>query len=722
MAKYICNGAQCKCTLGTKEGTLGVKSQSKIFIQDKLMATEKEKTFLPNFISCNKTNPPTPCQPIINAPWEKTKSNVLQREYKGLLESSTATCSSGGTISILDSKQAETKNVIFGDYSSEPKEISKVYAKVRTLASYKGEFGFDWIDVDPETMEIQKIQDVPFKDVEYFYKKGNSTDDLGNIIAKSADEPGAIQVIQQNYGLINFCDHVDIPFVLLKPYQEVTLSLEVFFEGDSQDDYISITGDEFYSFKITGEEERKDENDKTTKKKIIANEKLPLTIKCLKESLNKNYYFLHTGAKGPREIGGLSMMENKVLKLKFRVIALVSNEGNPNEKAKALFQKFADAEVTKYLNENSLNQAGYEIEIENQKMFDDLNPANLDDYLYAFDKEDWKNKNYFDTKEKEGITVETLFETLEKDSGKKDENNNPIIETISLDFVTLKEYNKKIKSYTGGLIILADYESKNNTGAFSRTFPLNHYMLMIYSTNTTSKETYSHEIGHMLGLPHLFYDSKEKEAYRIARENILGNGEPENNPDGTKNEKHTPGILKTIEKTKKLNQDYYRHKNLKAIKKNILKSLDNLIKKYESISNKYKEHKKRVKALYINYADSDKINPTQTKAQYIAVCDNWINLSNELIGENNLAKENLSKQNDLAYVTLDLVGNFLRQDYLKLLNQNLNYYNIAINQMHSNYLLFNKKSTKNMMDYSNEKLFLMHNQIIIMRNDIQHYT
>lgn len=92
------------------------------------------------------------------------------------------------------------------------------------------------------------------------------------------------------------------------------------------------------------------------------------------------------------------------------------------------------------------------------------------------------------------------------------------------------------------------------------------------------------------------------------------------------------------------------------------------------------------------------------------------------MGENNLAKENLSKQNDLAYVTLDLVGNFLRQDYLKLLNQNLNYYNIAINQMHSNYLLFNKKSTKNMMDYSNEKLFLMHNQIIIMRNDIQHYT
>lgn len=72
------------------------------------------------------------------------------------------------------------------------------------------------------------------------------------------------------------------------------------------------------------------------------------------------------------------MMENKVLKLKFRVIALVLSDNNLNEKAKVLFRKFKDNGITKYLNESSLNQAGYEVEIENQAMFDDLETVGLD--------------------------------------------------------------------------------------------------------------------------------------------------------------------------------------------------------------------------------------------------------------------------------------------------------------------------------------------------------
>ncbi|MEP6804123.1 MAG: DUF4280 domain-containing protein [Flavobacterium sp.] len=717
MAKYICNGVQCKCTMGTKDGALDVKSQTKIFIQDKLMATENEKSFVfPNFTSCKIQNPPIPCQPAIEAPWSSTKNNVLQSEHKGLLEASTAFCTFGqGEISILDSKQSDTKNVIFGDYSSEPKEISKVYAKVRTLEDYDGEFGFDWVDVNPETMEIQKIQGVPFSDAEYFYKKGNSPQDLGDIIPVSQDTAGTIQAIKENYDLINFCDYVDTPFVLLKPGENATLSLEVFFEGESHDDYISITGDEFYSFKIDGEEERKDENDKTTKKKIVANEQLQLTINCSKESLGKKYFFLHTGAKGPREIGGLSMMENKELKLKFRVIALVSNEGNPNEKAKALFKKFKNAGVKNYLNNNSLNQAGYAIEIEN---FDAMDAVDVDDYFYAFDKKDWENKKYYKLEN----NTEMLFYNIDVDSGKKNEQGEPIMITKSIDYTTIEEYYKKSK-YKGGLIILGDGKSMNSdAGAFSRPDPLNHYTLFVYNSNTGSKDTYAHEISHMLGLPHLFYHIKEKDTYQSTKYNILGNGEPEQ-IDGKKNPKNIPGILKTIEKTKDTNKDYYSHTNLTGIKKDLLNSLDNLIKKFESISDKNKEDKRTVKAKYINYPDSYKINSSQTKAQYIAVCDTWINLAIKLIGENNLAKENLSNQRDLGYITLNLVGNFLKKDYLKLLNQNLEYYNLVINQMNSNYIMFKQSSTENMMDYYNneKRFFFMHNQIMIMRNDIQNY-
>lgn len=715
MAKYIVNGAKCKCTLSTSEGMLEVKSQSKIFIQNKLMATENEKTFLPNFISCNKTHPPTSCQPDITASWNNTKSDAFQSKQKGLLEDSNCTCNSGGKISIVDSKQSEPKIVIFGDYSSEPKEISKVYAKVRTLNDYSGEFGFDWIDVDPETTEIQKIQGVPFSDVEYFYKKGNSSQDLGDIIPVSQDKSGAIQAIQENYGLINFCDYVDTPFVLLKPGQEITLSVEVFFEGDAQDDYISITGDEYYDFDFVDE----DKNEKTKKKKIVANEKLKLKIKCLKESFDKTYYFLHTGIKGPREIGGLSMMENKVLKLKFRVIALVSNEGNPSAKARALFEKFANAGVGEYLNKKSLNQGGYEVEIENQEMFNNLNnpDVNLDDYFYAFDKEDWKSKKYFDIKENNGITIETLFQNIEVNS-----------QTISLDFVTIEEYNKT-KSYSGGLIILADYNCTNdNTGAFSRTSPLNHYALMVYSTNTVAKDTYAHEIGHMLGLPHLFYDSKEKDAYRIARENILGNGKPEFiiiNGKQVENPDCILSIDRQIQKSLSETINYIR-KEVYARKSTLITQLLHSNTFFINEKNKQQINKTRIENLYRGQPDSVIVagsgSNTQTKGEYLSICNKIISNYTKYTQENTSAVNQLNslKDNDkIKNHKYDIY--FKASHYTVILRETKIYHYNTINQIHSNYLIFKQATTKNIMDYNSDKTFYFHNQIKVMRDDLQNY-
>ena len=694
MAKYICNGAQCKCTMGTKDGTLEVKSQTKIFIQDKLMATENEKTFLPNFTSCNKTNPPTPCQPTIVTPWTSTKSNVFQSEHKGLLEASTATCTFGkGTISILDSKQSDTKNVIFGDYSSEPKEISKVYAKVRTLEDYNGEFGFDWVDVDPETMEIQEIQGVPFSDAEYFYKKGNSPQDLGDIIPVNQDKGGAIQAIQENYDLINFCDYVDTPFILIKPHEQATLSLEFFFEGESQDDYISITGDEYYDFEIKGGEK----NGKTTKKKIVAKEQLQLTINCSKESLDKKYFFLHTGAKGPREIGGLSMMENKELKLKFRVIALVSNEGNPSAKAKALFAKFRDNGITEYLNKNSLNQAGYEVEIENQQMLTNLdNPSvNLDDYFYAFDKEDWTRKNYYKLEN----NVEMLFKDINIDSGKRNEKGEPIIITKSIDYVTIEEYNKKLKEkYSGGLIILTDARSMGTVGAFSRFVPFNHYTLFVYSTNIETKQTYAHEIGHMLGLNHTFYLGEEgfKEKWDQLQE-------------------YKTDIIKTQNSTNPMSEFF----TVTTTRSLIIQALDktNIFLQNEITSRKRNYNK----ALGSNGSftfGGKSVSKSVFLAKMLAVITQQENQKKSNIQ----AKEEFSLTKDKIYIDYNKIDNssyfILKENTLSIKRDFLKYYSFFLAK---NYLLYKKGSTRNMMDYSTNRNCFHFHQIKIMRDDYKNY-
>ncbi len=741
MAKYICNGAQCKCTLGTEEGALKVESQSKIFIQNKLMATENEKTFSKNFTNCNRQSPNPPCTPDIKAPWTNTKSNVFQTENKGLLEDSECVCSFGGKISIKDSKQSDTKNVVFGDYSSEPKEISKVYAKVRTLETYNGEFGFDWVDVDPETMEIQKIQGVPFGQVEYFYKKGNSTQDLGNIVSKNDDEPGALKAIQENYGLINFDNHFEMPFVLLKPGQPVKLSLEVFFEGESQDDYISITGDEYYDFEIKGGEK----NGKTTKKKIVAKEQLQLTINCSKESLDKKYFFLHTGAKGPREIGGLNMMENKVLKLKFRVIALVSNEGNPNEKAKALFKKFKNAKIAEYLNKNSLNQAGYEVEIENKIMFEnpnnpnnpDINPdINLDDYLYAFDKEDWTKEKYFSKDPKrlryyEGYNKDGVWDTLSEvqegqlgdlleEDGIDNEGNikYKIKKQNDIDYITIDAYKKKLnaklKNYdSGGIIILSDFEcTDSNIVAYSRDSPVDHYALFVYSSGINTKVNYSHEIGHMLGLKHIFFRNKDIENFKISKTYI--------------NEKIAQRIV--IESQ---NFSYYTLNTPIITKKNlIIKALNNynlsVRKDINRREAKYKKDEKLNGKFSINTTEivngQIKIVPKiVTKQEYLNFSRIPINKMEKEEKDNISAIEEFKKAQDI-YTSFERKNglSLFKEDYIFILNDFENYY---IELISSNYIGFYEEETQNIMDYgpdSNRFRFLNH-QIKIMRKDYENY-
>jgi catabolite regulation protein CreA len=65
---------------------------------------------------------------------------------------------------------------------------------------------------------------------------------------------------------------------------------------------------------------------------------------------------------------------------------------------------------------------------------------------------------------------------------------------------------------------------------------------------------------------------------------------------------------------------------------------------------------------------------------------------------------------------------FVRNDLIKLLNQNLDYLIKIINQSHSNYIMFKKSTTKNIMDYDNTRLVYLSNQIRIMRGDMQNYV
>lgn len=637
---------------------------------------------------------------------------------------------------------------VYGDEpkTAKPLEITNLYVKVRLASDYKGEFGFDWLDVNPETKEIEKIQDVPFSEVEYFYKKDSANPLGGTIVEKSTDEIGAKHAIQDHYKFNPISKHIDIPYVLIKPEQKITLSVEVMlWQGEITDDVIAITGDEFYEFEIVGGEKE----GKTAKKKLTGAGKLDLKITCLKAGPEKTYDFNHSNSTtGSHAVGGLTMMENKVLTLKFRVIALLAKDGTESVKAKALFQKFKDGKVKEFLSENSLNQAGYEVEIENQAMFDTLEAADLDDYIYAFDKEEWRSKKYFGNVIRQEYDVIPGTNTCKPTSVDASGNCKkvPVATDVivddpndiglsgkanAIDDITITEYANKLKAkgkaYDGGIIILSDFQSSDEqTGAYSRTTPLNHYALIVYSKNTGSKDTYAHEIGHMLGLPHLFFDAKEKDSYKIAKENILGNNELEFTVGGAKNDKYQPGISNLIKKVKASKSNYHGYSNLIAIKSHIISKLINHNESRQSFVNKQTAEKKIKEAYYINYKDSDMITfsdgSRMSKKKYLQTFDDNIKEGNEKIKTNRSVISELQNRKDVNnYVLVEEEMWFMRSELITLLDESKKYYDMVIEQVHSNYLMFLQGKTKNIMDYHNSRVVYLANQIKIMRNDMQNY-
>ena len=217
---------------------------------------------------------------------------------------------------------------------SPPLNLSPIYVKIRIPPPpsptggvsatptappvYNGEFGFDFIDVDPESEVVSTIQDVGITKAEYFYYKSKTAPegDLGDIVQVSTYPDQFQQAIIDHYKISNASKYVDMPYLLMlpDPNKTVTLEMEVVVAVASAtfpDDYITIVDDDYYTFEIDGATK----TDKTSKRKITGKEKILLKIKCLKEAPEKLYFIQHENSTHAMvNVGGLCMMENKVLK------------------------------------------------------------------------------------------------------------------------------------------------------------------------------------------------------------------------------------------------------------------------------------------------------------------------------------------------------------------------------------------------------------------------
>lgn len=102
--ELVCSGALCHCDKGTVPSPLQVSSNQSIWLQDKLVATNLDKTFVPFGTCALKNN--QPCVPALLL-WQDLFElvEVLTPGCHPLLEKSTIMCALGGKVSIVRTLQ-----------------------------------------------------------------------------------------------------------------------------------------------------------------------------------------------------------------------------------------------------------------------------------------------------------------------------------------------------------------------------------------------------------------------------------------------------------------------------------------------------------------------------------------------------------------------------------------------------------------------------------------
>jgi len=102
--ELVCNGAICRCDKGTVPSPLQVGSNQSICLQDKLVATNLDKVFVPFGTCALKNN--QPCVPALLV-WQDVFElvEVLVPGCHQLLEKSTIQCAVGGKVSVVSTLQ-----------------------------------------------------------------------------------------------------------------------------------------------------------------------------------------------------------------------------------------------------------------------------------------------------------------------------------------------------------------------------------------------------------------------------------------------------------------------------------------------------------------------------------------------------------------------------------------------------------------------------------------
>jgi len=385
--------------------------------------------------------------------------------------------------------------------------------------SYKGGYGFDWCEWNIDTGKIEKFQDTKASDIGYTFNNAKeeyetATDSSKQDALKSL-YPKKIDVHGKKYYS---------SWMNLSKGETANLELTItnFNKKDKpeNEEYITFKENSDYDVIYGGV---KNEAIKLPLKK--KNAKYNIEIFAKNETTSTSYIKAMDVSKAV--VGKIEMHPNEKAILAIKVIPVVLKSTVAKEKKEAadIYNKAIKAKATglginldETLNKHSLNQAGIKSVIEAmtvdtagkadpEKIVIDLTKGNWTHFYNNTNKtfEDWK----FDPTEPDPLKRPSVWESEDGDETYKYEGgttNNDL--RLLLDELEDEYYQIYGRDFKGALVFVTDKSnSKSTVHGYSQTNPIRSQGVIMFKGGLES-DFYAHELGHVLGLEHVFFKPK----------------------------------------------------------------------------------------------------------------------------------------------------------------------------------------------------------------------